>query len=197
MTHLPEHTSLIRKILGAGYLQLRLAHLAVDEVPEGESRVTVTVTEGDQRFDAVGTGVGLVDATFAALLDRYAREYESLRSIKLAGFHVAAQLDTKKGQSGADAIGRVTIDVANSEGRRFVFDDASRSVTVSSARAVLAVVEYFVNAERAFLLLSNARRDAIERGRDDLITRYTAELAEVVEVTSYAGVIEKTQRDLG
>jgi hypothetical protein len=69
-------------------------------------------------------------------------------------------------------------------------------VTASIGRAVLAVVEFFVNAERAFLILFNARKDAVERGRSDLIARYTAELAEVVECTSYAEVIENLKKSL-
>src|SRR6185436_14557278 len=59
---------------------------------------------------------------------------------------------------------RVNLDVTNSEGRHFTFSDASRSVTSSAARVVLAMVQYFVNAERAFVTLHNARRDARARG---------------------------------
>ena len=62
--------------------------------------------------------------------------------------------------------------------------------------AVIAAVEYFVNAERAFITLYRSRQDARERNRDDLVTRYTEELAEVVESTSYAEVIETIKREL-
>ena len=61
---------------------------------------------------------------------------------------------------------------------------------------MLAIVQYFVNAERAFVTLHNARRTRCDRGRDDLVARYTAELAEVVESTSYAEVIESLRREL-
>ena len=60
----------------------------------------------------------------------------------------------------------------------------------------MAAVEYFVNAERAFITLHHARMDAKERRRDDLIVRYTRELAEVVKSTSYAEVIENMKKDL-
>ena len=56
--------------------------------------------------------------------------------------------------------------------------------------------KYF-NAERAFLTLHNARRDALARGREDLVARYTAEMAEVVESTSYAEVIANIRKELG
>jgi hypothetical protein len=131
------------------------------------------------------------------LIQRYSREYQSLKSIELAGFSVQAQIESKRRRAGLDALGTVEVAVTNSEGRRFTFKDASRSVTASAARAVIAVAEYFVNAERAFVTLSHARKDAVARGRQDLVARYTAELAEVVKSTSYAEVIESLRRELG
>ena len=94
------------------------------------------------------------------------------------------------------AEGETEIVILNSEGRRFAFTDESRSVTASAARALIAVTEYFVNAERAFVTLSHARKDAVARGRQDLVTRYTAELAEVVKSTSYAEVIESIRKEI-
>ena len=192
-----EHEPLIRRILGPNFLQLNLVKLSVDEDPTSGASVKVIVTEGEQTVEVEGKGVGVVDALYDGLLGRYAREYQSLKTIQLVGFKVGADMDTKKGQAGVDAVGRVTLDVKNSEGRHFTFADASRSVTTSTARAVLACVQYFVNAERAFLTLHNARRDAMSRGREDLVARYTAEMAEVVEATSYAEVIANIRKELG
>ena len=192
-----DHEPLIRRVLGANYLQLSLAKLSIEEDPGTGASVKVVVNEGDQPTNVEGKGVGVVDALWAALLDRYAREYQSLKTIALVGFQVGADMDTKKAQAGVDAVGRVTLDVTNSDGRHFTFSDQSRSVTTSTARAVIACVQYFVNAERAFLTLYNARRDAIARGREDLVARYTAEMAEVVEATSYAEVIANIRKELG
>lgn len=191
-----EHLALIRRILGANYLELQLARLAVEERPEDGTLVKVSVVERGVGVEVEGRGVGVVDAIYAGLLERYASEYQSLKSIQLVGFAVAPQLDTKTVDSGVDAIGTVTLEVENSEGHRFTFADTSRSVTTSIARTVLAVVQYFVNAERAFLTLHHARKDALERGREDLVARYTAEMAEVVESTSYAEVIDLIRRGL-
>jgi hypothetical protein len=192
----PPHEPLIRKVLGANFFELTLHRLTIEEL-DGGSRVKVEVLEGDQTIEVEGRGVGLVDALFVGLLDRYAREYQSLKTIQMTGFQVAADIETKKAQAGVDAVARVTLDVNNSEGRPFSFSDASRSVTTSSARAVLAMVQYFVNAERAFLTLHHARRDALARGREDLVSRYTAEMAAVVESTSYAEVIANIRKELG
>lgn len=176
-------------------MELKLQRLAIEEY-DYTTTARVTVLEGDKTHEVEGKGIGTVDAIYAALLDRYAREYQSLKSIVLTSFHVTADMETKKAQTGVDSVGRVTIDVSNSEGRRFTFTDASRSVTISIARAVLGVVKYFVNSERAFVMLSNARKDAHQRGREDLVSRYTAELAIIVEATSYAEVIENLKQDL-
>ena len=192
----PPHEPLIRRVLGTNFLELKLARLVIEETDSGSS-VRVTVAEGEQTVEVEGKGVGVVDAIHAALLDRYAREYQSLKTIQLSEFRVSADIETKKAQAGVDAVARVTLDAINSEGRHFTFSDSSRSVTSSSARAVLAMVQYFVNAERAFVTLHNARRDALTRGREDLVSRYTAEMAAVVESTSYAEVIANIRKELG
>ncbi|HEX2690141.1 MAG TPA: hypothetical protein VHN14_26180 [Kofleriaceae bacterium] len=192
----PPHEPLIRRVLGKNFLELTLQRLVVEEL-DGGSSVQLAVLEGDQPVEVEGKGVGLVDALHVGLLNRYAREYQSLKTIQLTGFRAAADIETKKAQAGVDAVARVTLDVTNSEGRQFSFSDASRSVTSSTARVVLAMIAHFVNAERAFLTLYNARRDALARGREDLVSRYTAELAAVVESTSYAEVIANIRKELG
>ncbi len=190
------HDQLIRRVLGTNFLQLSLVKLQIEEDTADGASVKVSVKEGDSLVDAEGKGVGVVDALYSAMLGRYAREYQSLNTIQLKGFSVAADMESKKAQAGVDAVGRVTLDVTNSEGRHFTFTDASRSVVSSTARSVIAAIEYFVNAERAFMTLHNARRDAASRGREDLVARYTAEMAEVVEATSYADVIANIRKEL-
>jgi hypothetical protein len=198
VTNIPaENLDLIRRILGDGYLELRLARLQTEEVPELAAHVSVEVAENGGVQKIEGDGVGPIDALWGALIGRYAREYQSLKSITLAGFSVSAQIESKRRKAGLDALGKVEVAVTNSEGRRFDFTDESRSITASAARAIIAVAQYFVNAERAFVTLFHARKDAMARGRQDLVTRYTAELAEVVKSTSYAEVIESLRRELG
>lgn len=191
----PPHEPLIRRVLGTNFLELKLRKLQITE-HDMTSDIKICVLEGEQTFDVEGKGVGVVDALHAGLLARYAREYQSLTTVQLVGFKVAADIETKKAHAGVDSVGRVTIDVTNSEGKHFTFSDASRSVTISITRAMLAMVQYFLNAERAFVTLHNARRDALTRGREDLVSRYTAEMAEVVESTSYAEVIENIRKEI-
>ena len=183
-------------MLGGNVFELKLHRLGVEDL-DGGSVVKLEVLEGDQQVEVEGRGVGVVEALYNALLARYAREYQSLNTIQLTNFQVNTDIGTKTGQAGVDAVAQVTLDVSNSEGRLFSFSDSSRSVASSTARAVLAMVQFFVNAERAFITLYNARRDALSRGREDLVARYTAEMAAVVESTSYAEVIANIRKELG
>jgi len=194
----PANLDLIRRVLGNDYLNLEVKHIILEEASAtGHSRVKIETQQNGTTLLVEGEGVGLVDALVAGLFRRYEIEYQSLKSIELASFHVHARLDTKKRRAGADSVGEVTLEVRNSEGKVFVFSDSSRSIATSSARAVIAAVEYFVNAERAFITLYKSRQHARERNRDDLVTRYTEELAEVVKSTSYAEVIENIKKELG
>jgi hypothetical protein len=200
VTKRPElNRELIHRVLGKDYLELHILRLTlIEEADAATSRVKVETIDGNGRTEVIeGEGVGLVDGLFSALLGRYALEYQSLETIELANFKVNARLDTKNQQSGVDAVGEVTIEVRNSERMMFTFSDASRSITTSTARAVLAMVEYFVNAERAFVMLYKSLQDAQDRNRHDLVARYTQELAEVVKSTSYTEVIESIKKKSG
>lgn len=192
-----ENLELIKRVLDKDYVELHLDTLSVEEnADETKTSVALGLSDRGQAMHLEGSGVGLVDAVFNALLDHYGSEYQSLKSIELADFKVEAKLDTKNAKTGVDSMGTVRLDVHNSEGKSFEFSDESRSVSRSSARAVVAAVEYFVNAERAFIALHRARLDAKERKRVDLVTRYTRELAEVVKSTSFTEVIEKMKEEL-
>lgn len=199
MTERPqENLDLIKRVLGDDYLELRLEHLRVDEDAEGRCGVRIVTVDNRgarQEIESESRG-GMLDALLTALLERHAREYPSLESIELANFLVQGLMNTKQRKSGGDAKAKVIIEVKNSEGTLFSFADQSRSVVGSSARAALAVVEYFINAERAFITLYKSRQDAQERNRADLISRYTREMAEVVKSTSYAEIIEAIKKEL-
>lgn len=205
MTKRPlDNLDLIKKVLGADYVEHKIVGLLLEEDYEQEkSKVRLEVAldspsgGGEKRYTMEGEGVGLVDALTNALTKRFAPEYQSLDSIEFTGFSVSAQFDTKKQRSGSDAVGNVSLEVRSSEGRQFTFSDSSRSVATSAARAVLAAVEYFVNAERAYITLYRALQDAKDRDRPDLVGRYTRELSEVVKSTSYTEVIEKIRKELG
>ncbi len=204
MTRIPEQNhGLIRSILGDNYLPVNIQSLRLEEdLSAGQCEVVLSIkkTTGEKDEgttpDVAGKGVGLVDAVFDAMLSRFAPEYESLKSIELIDFSVQIRRGSNKVSSGVDSEVQIKVEVRNSEGTRFLFSDESRSIAASCARTVAAIVEYFVNAERAFVTLHAARKDAMDRKRQDLVTRYTREMAEVVTSTSYTQVIESIRREI-
>lgn len=143
-----------------------------------------------------GRGVGMVDATFAGFVARYADQFPSLKSIRFADFSINAKIETGQNKARSDAPALVTLRVINSEGREFAFENASRSITRSSIAVVLDTVAFFVNSERAFVQVYRALQHAKKSNRADSVARYTAQLATLVEATSYSDVIEQIRKEL-
>jgi len=189
---------LIVRVLGDSYLELRPERYElVEEVTKGECEVTATlVHDGDhgRKERIVGRGVGFIDALYHGLLEHYAREYPSLKTITFTSFSVRAEMETSR-EKGADAAGLVELVVTNSSGRAFSFEESHRSIVAASMIVVVEALEYFINSERAFLTVSRALAEARERKRADLVKTYTAQLAELVDVTSYSEVIERIKAE--
>lgn len=186
----------MREVLQDGFLTLRVQTYQVEEdVDAGRSAVLATIIEdpGDIRFVVEANGVGMIDALFSGLLDRYAGDHPSLRSIRFTGFSVRGLMtDTERG---ADAQAEAEIEVTNSYGATFTFGARSHSVSRASLEIVVAAVEYFVNAERAWVKMYEALQHYRGEGRTDLVQKYTAFLAEMVKNTSYSEVIEQLRAE--
>jgi len=88
----------------------------------------------------------------------------------------------------------VTLRVANSEDREFVFSHASQSITRSSLSVVVEAVEFFINSERAFIAVYKAMQHARAQNRQDSVMRYTSQLTTLVEATSYSEVIAQIRK---
>lgn len=185
----------VREILGDDYLDLHVVEYGFEEnVDSGACQVRCSLRGTGEEVRVVrGEGVGFVDAVFHAFRDAYAEDFPSLSSIRFAGFTVQADFDTRKSQTGSDAMGRVVLTVRNSAGRPFEFADSSRSITLSALCCTIRATEYFVNTERAFLKMHRALEDARARNRSDLAERFGLMLAELVENTSYSEAIEKAR----
>ncbi len=193
-------TSLIKEILGDTYTHLHVKKVRIEEDLEADTTTVyceATNESSGEHFAISKTGVGVIDAFFNAMVDRFAAEYPSLKSIRFNSFAVNAQLDTKQQQAGTDAMGEVTLEIATSDDKIFTFKHASRSVIGSALITTLLGLEYFINSERAFVTAHLALKDARERNRHDLIQRYTGALAQLVQNTSYSEVIGKIREEMG
>jgi len=195
-----EQKQLITELLGDSYTHLRVKKVQIEEdLDKKATTISCEVMEqaGSEPFMITGKGVGLIDAFFQAMVDRFATEYASLRTIRFSSFSVQAHLDTKRDFAGTDSEGEVTLQIANSEGKLFRFTHASRSVIAAAIITTLLGLEYFINSERAFVSGYHALKDARARNRADLIQRYTNTMANLGQNPSYSEVINKIRSELG
>jgi hypothetical protein len=150
-----------------------------------------------ERQTIAGNGVGLVDAIFHAMRDKYSDQYASLKTIRFVDFSIRANHESGEGDQQSDMSAEVELHVANSEGRRVTFTHASQSITRSTVAVVMEAVEFFINSERAFIAVYRALQHARRENRPDSVDRYTGQLTVLVEATSYSEVIEQVKREEG
>jgi len=194
-----EIIELMRELLADSYTHLHVNRVLIEEdLEKQDTSVSCEVTDeaSQEMFVIAGKGAGAIDAFFQAMVERFATEYPSLRTIRFSAFSVQARLDTRKEFSGADSEGEVTLEIENSEGKVFRFTHASRSVIGSGIITTLLGMEYFINSERAFVSIYHAMKDAKERNRPDLVQRYTNTLAKLVQNTSYSEVISRLRKEM-
>ncbi len=163
--------------------------------------VSVTVNLGVKGQDGVdggvvvvrGSGVGLVDAFFNGVMAAWADEFASLKTIHISDFSVATGFDGAKGRR-SDALAHARLRLKNAHDVEYTFEHPTASITRSCVQVVLDAVVFFINAERAYVQLQLALKDATERRRSDLVARYREQMSTLVLATSYAEVSEKLHR---
>jgi hypothetical protein len=199
MAHIESTRELIRSILKDDYVVpvVETYTITEDVGAAAPCRIAVTLrgADGAQGATIKGEGVGFIDALCAGLLAHYAREFESLKTVQFTGFNVRAKMDTTRVATGSDAVGIVALTVRNSEGSLFEFERQGRSLTATALAVVVEAFEHFVNSEKAFITVYRALTDAKERGRADLVSTYTTQLAQLVTTTSYTQVIERIRKE--
>jgi len=194
-----EIRQLIREILGDSYTHLRVRRVKiVEDLEQEKTSFTCEATDeiSSANFNISGEGVGVIDAFFHALSERFSAEYPSLRTIRFHSFSVQGQMETKQKEAGSDSEGEVTLEIVNSDDKVFSFSHSSRSVLGSAIIVTLLGLEYFINAERAFISTYHALKDARQRSRPDLVQHYTETLSMLVKNTSYSEVIHKIREEL-
>ncbi|MFB6351464.1 MAG: alpha-isopropylmalate synthase regulatory domain-containing protein [Bradymonadaceae bacterium] len=188
-----EMISKMKEVLQDDYL-----HLEVDKytLTENLAEETCTIQCSLRRVDGTnftveGEGVGAIDAFFAALRDRLADDYPSLKSIRFSEFKIEGLLSSEAGpRQTTKAEAEATVGILNSEDKQFVFKSKAPSVSRSGIEATLKAAEYFVNSERTYVKLHEILEHYRSEGRTDLVDKYTDLMSEVVENTSYSEVVE-------
>jgi hypothetical protein len=187
---------LAREILRDGYRSFEVERLEVVEENRVAVRARLRSSAGDVTQEIVGEGVGLVDAFFDGMLKAWAEEFPSLKTISIADFAIGSGFDGTRGRR-SDALAVARLQVVNSHGVTFSFEQRTPSVTRSCIRVALDAVMFFVNSERAYVQLQVAMKDAKERRRSDLVARYRDQMGVLVQATSYSEVIERLRESGG
>ena len=190
--------TLVDEVLDGTNLDLRVDNFRLEENLETrEVRINCNVhhNKTGEKVTIEGHGVGIVDAFFQGIIGMYSQEFSSLETIRFNDLEVKASIDKSRQGSLSDSMAEVILAVANSDGKIFLFSKTSQSITGSCIRAVLRAAEFFVNTERAVIAVYKALEHAKEDGRPDSIARYTAQLATLVEATSYSEVIDRIRKE--
>lgn len=193
-----EAFALMREVLQEDLLQLNGESYKLEEsLTDNSCNVFLDVRNPhrDEVFQIEGTGVGLVDAVYRGLKARLAKEYPSIESIEFVSFEVKGIMSSGHEAAATDAEARVEISVRNSYEKVFHFEAQSRSLGKACIGAILRTVEYFVNSELAFVRMYKARSHYESEGRMELVSKYTAMMAQMVENTSYSEVIDRIRKE--
>lgn len=183
-----QRIDLIRKVLSDKYVEINIDRLSIEEyIGEGN---TVTLFRLLPGIEIKSAGVGVVDSLFNGLKDHFRKDFPSIEALYLSKFFVKAKT------AGTKASVDVEIEITNGYNNIFSFKHSSPSLLGSCVMVSANVAEFFVNSEYACRELYKSLHDAKLRGRVDLITRFEAELVEVVKSTSYTEVIEKVRKEL-
>lgn len=182
---------LVRKVLGKWQVKLLLEKLEVRElIDKFKTQVccTITASNGIFQFSDTQVGDGVINALYGLIVDNIGHTYGTLKRIQIVDFDVHALIEQSH-PSTSDPV-EVGISVRNSRGESFYFRKESYSVVSASALAVLAAVEFFVNAEIAFLKCVSLVKDAQQRHRIDLVVKFTNMLSEIVKITDYSECVK-------
>lgn len=194
-----EMISKMKEVLQDDYLHLEVDSYTLSEDLDEESCTIQCKLRrvDDSAFTVEGQGVGAIDAFFAALRDRLADDYPSLKSIRFSEFKIEGLLSSDVGpRQTTKAEAEATVGILNSEGKEFVFKSTAPSVSRSGLEATLKAAEYFVNSERTYVKLHEILEHYRSEGRTDLVDKYTDLMSEVVENTSYSEVVEQIRNSV-
>ncbi len=167
-------------------VSLTLVSLNLIESPE-QTNVTLSIGEGPDIKEVSGTGVGLVDAGFNALLDTYKNDYRSLNTIQLSDLYF--QVDhTDRRQISLKSKTLLKLEFRNDSKDRMCFSERTTSMSFTSVSVLVKAFEFYINCELLFKRLRFLIQDAESRGRSDVASTYKYALSKVVEVTRYQNI---------
>jgi len=137
-----------------------------------------------------GKGQGILDALFNSILKEVNKSFYSLGNVELEDFSVRVKFKESFRWSKMDAPVEITLVLKNSSHAKMYFRAQSRSLVRAIITVTCSSLEYLVNAELAVIQLMKDIRLAEKRNRHDLIGKYTAQMAKLVEIANYENTLK-------
>lgn len=196
-----RNNTMVKELLSSEYLGFSVDSLVVRENKSSESTHVECVLEVrnqtgyDVVYEISGSGQGVLDALFNGVIESLSEDCSTLNNISVEEFQVQvderdlrALRQKERGTSAAVEI-CLTIDNGFDNLNRLIpFRSRSRSMLSASVSAVVDVIQYYVNSERAVIYLKELIEDSKKRNRFDLTDIYISKLSELMSNTSYENI---------
>jgi hypothetical protein len=188
-----ECLKIVHDVLGTRYVGIFIRNFRLvenDEAKTSHVKCTISFSNEWKEVQIAGVGYGMVDALFTSMMKKFTKDFSSLSQIEFDDFAMRIKFKNLLATK-TDAPVEIKIALKNKQNQRIYFSSEARSMVVASVSAIRKAFEYLINAERAFLHLQKDVKNAAERSRGDLTKAYTNQMATLVRVLSYEGVVKK------
>jgi len=139
-----------------------------------------------------GRGTGAVNALVNGMMETFSQRFFSLEQVELDDF--AVQVKFASTRRSTDAPVEIKLALRNERNQRIYFYATSRSMVIAAVSVIRKAFEYLINAERAILQLKEDIACAQLRNRQDLVSKCTRQMTELVRILSYENVIKKYKK---
>lgn len=195
-------SSIVKSVLNENYVFFKLEKgFVIEESVEGSItkvsyEISMTSADNCESLCIEGEGIGPVDAFFSSLKKALMIRYASLENLLFREFAINADIGRfSQKHSGSNSPVEAVLVVQNERDEDLIFRNTSRSTNKAALSAVLSAIEYFINSEKAAIILKKCIKDAKKRNRGDLIVLFTAQLTEIVRNNSYEKVLNKKREN--
>ncbi len=167
-------------------VELKLLSLNLYEERD-QTDITLRVEHNSDQQEFTGTGVGIVDAGFNALIKHYGDKYRSLNTIALSDLYF--QVDHSAGRElSLKSKTMMKIEFRNDMKDKTFFSENTTSMSFTGVSVLVKAFQFYMNCELLFKRLKFLIEEAENRSRSDVAAKYRYELSKVVEVTNYQSI---------
>ena len=186
--------NIIKEVLGEEYINLFITNFVLSENDEQQiSNIFCDIKFSNEWKDEQieGHGTGAVNALVNGMMKTFSQKFFSLEQVELDDFAVRVKFASNRRST--DAPVEIKLALRNQRNQRIYFHATSRSMVIAAVSVIRKAFEYLINAERAILQLREDIAYATLRNRQDLASKYTKQMTELVRILSYENAIKKNQ----